>query len=79
MTRTDDVIKVSGIRLTTGSMEEVLSAHPAVAECAVFGVDDKLRGSIPIGAVVLKVKYLIIIIKWIRKELLQMLLKLSLN
>ncbi|WP_409525916.1 propionyl-CoA synthetase [Nitrincola sp. MINF-07-Sa-05] len=52
--RTDDVINVSGHRLSTGEMEEVVSAHAAVAECAVIGVTDELRGQIPVGLVVLK-------------------------
>lgn len=52
--RTDDVINVSGHRLSTGEMEEVLSAHSAVAECAVIGVNDDLRGQLPLGLVVLK-------------------------
>lgn len=52
--RTDDVINVAGHRLTTGSMESVLSAHPAVAECAVIGVPDALKGQLPHGFVVLK-------------------------
>jgi propionyl-CoA synthetase len=54
MTRTDDVINVAGHRLATGAMEEVLSAHPAVAECAVIGIADALKGQIPVGFVVLK-------------------------
>ncbi|GGM62581.1 AMP-binding protein [Dactylosporangium sucinum] len=54
MGRTDDVINVAGHRLSTGSMEEVLAAHPAVAECAVIGVDDPLKGQVPRGFVVLK-------------------------
>jgi propionyl-CoA synthetase len=54
MTRTDDVINVAGHRLATGAMEEVLSAHPVVAECAVIGISDALKGQIPIGFVVLK-------------------------
>jgi propionyl-CoA synthetase len=54
MTRTDDVINVAGHRLATGAMEEVLSAHPDVAECAVIGISDALKGQIPIGFVVLK-------------------------
>jgi propionyl-CoA synthetase len=54
MGRTDDVINVAGHRLSTGSMEEVLAAHPAVAECAVIGVDDDLKGQVPRGFVVLK-------------------------
>ncbi len=52
--RTDDVINVSGHRLSTGEMEEVVSTHAAVAECAVIGVHDSLKGQIPIGLVVLK-------------------------
>jgi propionyl-CoA synthetase len=54
MGRTDDVINVAGHRLSTGEMEEVLASHPAVAECAVFGVRDKLKGEMPRGFVVLK-------------------------
>ena len=54
MSRTDDIINVAGHRLSTGSMEEVLSEHPDVAECAVIGIADKLKGQIPIGLVVLK-------------------------
>ncbi|MFJ8823694.1 propionyl-CoA synthetase [Streptomyces sp. NPDC102467] len=54
MGRTDDVINVAGHRLSTGSMEEVLAAHPAVAECAVIGVADPLKGQVPCGYVVLK-------------------------
>jgi len=52
--RTDDVINVSGHRLSTGEMEEVLSGHSAVAECAVIGVNDDLKGQLPLGLVVLK-------------------------
>jgi propionyl-CoA synthetase len=52
--RTDDVINVAGHRLSTGSMEAVLAAHPAVAECAVIGVHDSLKGQVPRGFVVLK-------------------------
>lgn len=52
--RTDDVINVSGHRLSTGEMEEVVSSHPAVAECAVIGAVDSLKGQVPIGLVVLK-------------------------
>ncbi|OLT49265.1 propionyl-CoA synthetase [Saccharomonospora sp. CUA-673] len=52
--RTDDVINVAGHRLSTGSMEAVLAAHPAVAECAVIGVADQLKGQLPRGLVVLK-------------------------
>jgi propionyl-CoA synthetase len=54
MGRTDDVINVAGHRLSTGEMEEVLASHPAVAECAVIGVNDSLKGQIPRGFVVLK-------------------------
>ena len=54
MTRTDDVINVAGHRLSTGAMEEVLSAHPDVAECAVIGVADQLKGQVPLGLIVLK-------------------------
>ncbi|NBE80226.1 propionyl-CoA synthetase [Micromonospora rubida] len=54
MGRTDDVINVAGHRLSTGAMEEVLAGHPAVAECAVIGVADQLKGQVPSGYVVLK-------------------------
>ncbi len=54
MTRTDDVINVSGHRLSTGAMEEVLAAHPDVAECAVIGVADEIKGQVPLGFLVLK-------------------------
>ena len=54
MSRTDDIINVAGHRLSTGSMEEVLSEHPDVAECAVIGIADKLKGQMPVGLVVLK-------------------------
>ena len=54
MGRTDDVINVAGHRLSTGGMEEVLAAHPDVAECAVIGVADPMKGQIPRGFVVLK-------------------------
>ena len=54
MSRTDDIINVAGHRLSTGGIEEVLSAHPDVAECAVFGVNDELKGQIPFGLLVLK-------------------------
>ncbi|MEO0700787.1 MAG: propionate-CoA ligase PrpE [Pseudomonadota bacterium] len=49
MARTDDVINVAGHRLSTGAMEEVLAAHPDVAECAVIGVTDQLKGQLPLG------------------------------
>ena len=54
MSRTDDIINVAGHRLSTGAMEEVLAAHPDVAECAVVGVKDALKGQVPLGLVVLK-------------------------
>jgi propionyl-CoA synthetase len=54
MTRTDDIINVAGHRLSTGGMEEVLAAHPDVAECAVMGVADALKGQVPLGLLVLK-------------------------
>ncbi len=54
MSRIDDIINVAGHRLSTGSMEEVLAAHPDVAECAVIGVNDELKGELPLGMVVLK-------------------------
>ncbi|WP_428311461.1 propionyl-CoA synthetase [Hydrocarboniphaga sp.] len=54
MSRIDDLINVAGHRLSTGAMEEILSAHPDVAECAVIGVADALKGQLPVGLVVLK-------------------------
>ncbi len=54
MSRIDDIINVAGHRLSTGAMEEVLAAHPDVAECAVIGVADELKGQIPVGFVVLQ-------------------------
>ncbi|MGL4496153.1 MAG: propionyl-CoA synthetase, partial [Beijerinckiaceae bacterium] len=54
MGRTDDIINVAGHRLSTGGMEEVLASHPDVAECAVIGVKDSLKGEVPCGFVVLK-------------------------
>lgn len=53
MSRTDDIINVAGHRLSTGGMEEVVAAHPDVAECAVVGIADKLKGQIPAGFMVL--------------------------
>ncbi|WP_300519375.1 propionyl-CoA synthetase [Aliiroseovarius sp.] len=53
MARTDDVINVAGHRLSTGAMEEVLASHPDVAECAVIGVTDQLKGQLPLGLVCL--------------------------
>ena len=54
MSRTDDIINVAGHRLSTGAIEEVLAAHDDVAECAVFGVADELKGQLPVGLIVLK-------------------------
>lgn len=54
MSRTDDIINVAGHRLSTGAMEEVLSSHPDVAECAVIGAADPLKGQVPVGFIVLK-------------------------
>ncbi len=55
MSRTDDVINVAGHRLSTGGIEEVIAAHADVAECAVFGVEDELKGELPLGLVILNV------------------------
>ncbi|MGB0684090.1 MAG: propionyl-CoA synthetase [Magnetovibrionaceae bacterium] len=54
MGRTDDIINVAGHRLSTGAMEEVLASHPDVAECAVIGANDQLKGELPLGFLVLK-------------------------
>jgi propionyl-CoA synthetase len=54
MGRTDDIINVAGHRLSTGAMEEVLTSHKDVAECAVIGAADALKGEVPIGFLVLK-------------------------
>jgi propionyl-CoA synthetase len=54
MSRTDDIINVAGHRLSTGAMEEVLASHPDVAECAVIGVADEIKGEVPLGTIVLK-------------------------
>jgi propionyl-CoA synthetase len=54
MARTDDIINVAGHRLSTGGMEEVLAGHPNVAETAVIGIADQLKGQVPVGFVVLK-------------------------
>ncbi|MGB3482990.1 MAG: propionyl-CoA synthetase [Mycobacterium sp.] len=56
MGRTDDVINVAGHRFSTGAIEAVLASHPSVAECAVIGVDDEIKGQVPRGFVVLKAK-----------------------
>ncbi|MBX3496551.1 MAG: propionyl-CoA synthetase [Parvibaculum sp.] len=53
MSRTDDIINVAGHRLSTGGMEEVLAAHPDVAECAVIGIADAMKGQVPVGFLVL--------------------------
>ena len=53
MARTDDIINVAGHRLSTGGMEEVLASHPDVAECAVIGIADQLKGQLPAGFIVL--------------------------
>src|SRR4029453_8409031 len=54
MGRTDDIINVAGHRLSTGGMEEVLASHKDVAECAVIGIKDELKGEVPCGFIVLK-------------------------
>jgi propionyl-CoA synthetase len=54
MTRTDDIINVAAHRLSTGETEEVLAAHPDVAECAVIGIADALNGQVPLGLLVLE-------------------------
>ena len=54
MARTDDIINVAGHRLSTGEMEGILAAHPDVAECAVIGVADPIKGQVPLGFLVLK-------------------------
>jgi propionyl-CoA synthetase len=54
MGRTDDVINVAGHRLSTGEMEEIVSSHPDVAECAVFGIHDELKGQVPLALVITK-------------------------
>ena len=54
MSRTDDIINVAGHRLSTGAIEEVVASHPDVAECAVIGMKDALKGEVPVGLIVLK-------------------------
>ena len=54
MGRIDDVINIAGHRLSTGEMEEIVADHPAVAECAVFGINDALKGEVPLGMVLIK-------------------------
>ena len=53
MARTDDIINVAGHRLSTGAMEEIIAAHPDVAECAVVGIADKLKGQLPAGFLII--------------------------
>jgi propionyl-CoA synthetase len=54
MGRTDDIINVAGHRLSTGEMEEIIAAHDAIAECAVIGVYDNIKGQVPVGLTLLK-------------------------
>src|SRR5205814_6158150 len=54
MSRIDDIINVAGHRLSTGAIEEVLASHPDVAECAVIGAADEMKGQVPVGFLVLK-------------------------
>ncbi|KAG0059337.1 hypothetical protein BGZ92_006959 [Podila epicladia] len=54
MSRTDDIMQVAGHRLSTGSVEQILAEHPAISECCVVPLSDKLKGQIPVGLVVLK-------------------------
>jgi propionyl-CoA synthetase len=54
MARTDDVINVAGHRLSTGRLEGVVASHPAIAECAVVGAHDDLKGQVPVGLIVLR-------------------------
>jgi len=72
--RIDDIINVAGHRLSTAKMEEVVAAHPAVAECAVIGVQDQMKGQIPVGFVVLKAGTSITEAE-LEKELIQMVRK----
>jgi len=57
MGRTDDIINVAGHRLSTGQMEQIVASHPAIAECAVIGVDDDLKGMVPMAFAVAKAGY----------------------
>jgi propionyl-CoA synthetase len=59
MSRIDDIINVAGHRLSTGAIEQIVAAHPAVAECAVVGANDPLKGMVPVGLVVLKAGVLV--------------------
>ncbi|MEZ5947375.1 MAG: AMP-binding protein [Hyphomonas sp.] len=69
MGRTDDVMNVAGHRLSTGSIEEVIASHPAVAECAVVGAADELKGQVPVAFVVLKAGADPAIIEHLEKDL----------
>ncbi|MCA8902509.1 MAG: AMP-binding protein [Hyphomonas sp.] len=69
MGRTDDVMNVAGHRLSTGSIEEVIAAHPAVAECAVVGASDDLKGQVPVAFVVLKAGASPAVIETLEQEL----------
>lgn len=77
MTRTGDIINVAGHRLSTGSLEEALSSHPKVAECAVVGLNDNVKGQVPLGLIVLshQDKDVEIDIEAIKKECIQLVLK----
>jgi propionyl-CoA synthetase len=57
MGRTDDVINVAGHRLSTGEMEEIIASHEGVAECTVIGINDELKGQLPVGLVITKDGY----------------------
>jgi propionyl-CoA synthetase len=70
MSRIDDVINVAGHRLSTGALEEALASNPAVAECAVIGVEDDLKGEMPLGFVVLNSGVQLDEVK-LKKELIQ--------
>ena len=74
MSRIDDVINVAGHRLSTGQMEESLAKHPAVAECAVIGVKDEIKGELPLGLVVLN-KHTSISDQQLQQELIQLVRK----
>ena len=71
MGRTDDVINIAGHRLSTGQLEEVVAAHPAIAECAVVGIEDRDKGQIPVGLVIIK-DGVNVEIKTLEAELVQM-------
>jgi propionyl-CoA synthetase len=57
MSRTDDIINCAGHRLSTGSIEEILTSHTDIAECAVVGLKDKLKGEVPVGLIILNNNY----------------------